>query len=202
MDENITRDDLLRLAGLGALGGAAALAVPGAAQAQTSSSQAYIQGYVRATGLPTLLVQGSAFTVPVQAAGTTGLSPLGADPVTGKKGIGFDIEFGAAVVGDNSDKNKGKDPSFCLLEFTQGALNGFPPINSAGGSLATPPGVDAIRLAGTVIEAGDPANLGVAVTLHAFSGLVVIAGHNICRIRFTFGPFGPWWGVGLALVNT
>jgi hypothetical protein len=108
--------------------------------------------------------------------------------------MGFDVELGAAVIGDNKDKNKGKDPSFCLFELTQGALNGFPPINSGG--------VDAIRLAGTVIEAPDPANLGVAVTLHAFSGLIVVPGHNICRIRFTFGPFGPWWGVGIAFVNT
>jgi len=196
MDENITRDDLLRIAGLAAVGGAAVLAAPGDAQAQAppTTSQAYIQGYVRANGLPTLLVQGSAFTVPVQTAGTTGLSPLGADAVTGLTGMGFDVELGAAVSGNNSDKNKGKDPSFCLFELTHGALNGWFPINSGG--------VDAIRLAGTVIEAPDPANLGVAVTLHAFSGLVVISGHNICRIRFTFGPFGPWWGVGLALVNT
>lgn len=196
MDENITRDDLLRIAGLAAVGGAAALAVAGDAQAQAppTNSQAYIQGYVRGNGLPTLLVQGSAFTVPVQTAGTQGLSPIGADAITGLPGMGFDVELGAAVSGNNSDKNKGKDPSFCVFELTQGALNGFPPINSGG--------VDAIRLAGTVIESPDPTSLGVAVTLHAFSGLVITPGHNICRIRFTFGPFGPWWGVGIAFVNT
>jgi len=195
MDENITRDDLLRLAGLGAIGGAAALAVPGTARAQVvpSSSQVYMQGYVRGAGLPTLLVQGSAFSVAVQTAGTPTLSPLGPDAITGLQGMGFDVELGAAVLGNNSDKTKGKDPSFCIIEFTQGALNGWVPVNSGG--------VNAIRLAGTVIEAPDPANLGAPVQLHASSGLPVISGHNVCRIKFDFAGF-IFWGVGLAVVNT
>ena len=205
MDEEITgqisRSALLKTAGLLGAGGALALGLPGRAGAAhgLTHTQVYLQSYVRANSGPAaglvLLVQGSAFNVSALALGTPGVVDLGPDPITGLKGMGFDVELGAAVVGNNSDKKKGQDPSFCVLEFTKGALNGFPPINGGG--------QDAIRLEGAVIESGDPANIGVPVKLHAFSGLTVTSGHNICRIKFEFGaPEFTFWGVGLALVNT
>lgn len=196
MDDQVSRADLLKTAGLVTAGSAAlGLALASSAKAQAVPQSAYLQAYVRigTAGFPSpLLVQAAAFQVPI--VGTGPVAALGADPSTGVPGIGFDIDLGEAVAGNNSDKNKGENVSYCTFTLDKGGFNGFPPINSGG--------VDAIRLEGTVTEAADPANLGVPVKVHAASGAVVTPGHNICLIKFFFGPFGPWVGRGLAIVNT
>lgn len=185
MDDEISRADLLKTAGIAA-GGAAALglALPSVAHAQVPHST-YIQGYVLAAGLPPLLVQGAALDVP--NVGTGALQTLS------EPGTGYDVDFGEAAVGNNSDKNKGMNPSWCLLSYTKGGYNGFPPINSGG--------VDAIRLEGVVADAVDPANLGLAVKLYVASGATIDPHHSVCLVKFFFGPFGPWTGRGLAIVN-
>jgi ABC-type amino acid transport substrate-binding protein len=196
MDEQVTRADLLKAAGLVTAGSSAlALALASPAGAQAVPQSAYLQAYVT-IGTPELpsplLVQAAAFQVPV--VGTGPVAALGADPSTGVPGIGFDIDLAAPVAGSNRDKNKGENPSYCTFTLDKGGFNGFPPINSGG--------VDAIRLEGTVTEAADPANLGVPVKVHGASAALITPGHNVCLIRFFFGPFGPWVGRGLAIVNT
>jgi hypothetical protein len=184
MEEQVSRADLLKAGGLVTAGAAAlSLAMPEVAYAQVPHST-YIQGYVAGTDLPNL--QGSTFEVP-----TVGTGPV--QPLS-EPGRGFDLDFGEAVVDNNSAKNKGRDPSWCLLMFTHGGYNGFPPVNSGG--------VDAIRLEGVVEAAVDPSNLGVAVKLYVASGATIDSHHPVCLVKFFFGPFGPWTGRGLAIVNT
>lgn len=185
MEEQISRADLLKAGGLVTAGAAAvSLGMPAVAHAQIPHST-YIQGYVAGADLPTLFVQGSAFELP-----TVGTGPV--QPLS-EAGRGFDVDFGEAVVGNNSAKNKGRNPSWCLLTFTRGGYNGFPPVNSGG--------VDAIRLEGVVEAAADPANLGVAVKLQVASGATIDPHHSVCLVKFFFGAFGPWTGRGLAIVN-
>jgi hypothetical protein len=186
MENEVSRADLLKRAGI-VTGGAAALslALPSVAQAQEIPHSTYIQGYVLAAGLPPLLVQGAAFELP--NVGTGALQTLS------EPGTGYDVDFGEAAVGNNSDKNKGGNPSWCLLSYTKGGYNGFPPVNSGG--------VDAIRLEGVVTEAVDPANLDLPVKLYVASGATIDPHHSVCLVKFFFGPFGPWTGRGLAIVN-
>jgi len=186
MEDEISRADLLKVAGIAA-GGAAALglALPSVAQAQIPHST-YIQGYVLGAGLPPLLVQGAAFQLP-----TVGIAPV---QTLSEPGVGYDVDFGEAVVGNNSDKNKGGNPSWCLLSYTKGGYNGFPPVTVGG--------VDAIRLEGVVTAAVDPANIGVPVKLSVSSAAPIDSHHPVCLVRFFFGDFGPWTGRGLAIVNS
>ena len=189
MDEQVTRRDLVKTAGLVSAGSAAlALFGPSAAAAgAVTASQAFLQGYVEGEGLPPLLVQASAFSVPV-------VTPGGAVQDLSPPGRGYDVEFAAAVAVNNRDQTKGRNPSWCLLNFTKGALNGFPPKNGDG--------ADAIRLEGVVVDSADETSLGVVVKLNAVSGFDIDPHHSICRINFFFGEFGPWTGFGHAVVNS
>lgn len=191
-DRELTRDDLLKVAGLMGAGGMLALGLPGTARAghgggHSAYLQAYASGQGDVAGL-TLLTQASALSVlPKPAMG--GPPALGADAVTGIAGIGFDVELDAAVSGNNKDKNKGRNFSFCLIHYTHGYLNGSPPI-----------GADAVRLIGSVVEAVDPLNVGAPVTITATTGSPVDASHPICLITFDFAGF-LFKGRGLAFVN-
>lgn len=189
-EQEITRNDLLKVVGLMGAGGTLALGMAGTARAShPGGHSAYLQGYVQGQGDVaglTLLVQATAFSVRHY---TAGVAPLGADPATGVGGLGFDVELDAAVAGNNSDKNKGRNFSYCLLQFTDGGFSGFPPN-----------GADAVRLHGSVVKAVDPGNLGAPVKVTATTGTPLDPTHPICLITFDFAGF-IFKGRGLAFVN-
>ncbi len=190
MKDRMTRRETLKSLGLltagsAALGlaGAEALSLgrPSIARAQLTQTQVFAEGYVDLGG-QFLLVQATATNVPIAASLQTLASP----------GRGFDLDFASAVVKDNRDATKGRDPSWCLITYAKGALTAIPPQNIGG--------VDAIRLEGPVIDSATGDFIGATVKFSVASSLPIDGHHNICLIKFDFAGF-VFTGFGLVMVN-
>ncbi len=186
--KGVSRRDLLKSMGL-FTAGAAALSLGGARPAsatEPTSSHAYVHGYVGTASLGIFFVQAGSLNHEVPNVGT------GAVQTLTTPGRGFDFDPGAPVVLNNSAKNKGRNPSWCLLKLTKGGLTHIPPVNDGG--------KDAIRFEGEVEDSADPSLVGVPVKVSASSGLAVDGHHPICTIKFDFGGT-LLTGRGLAFVN-